>query len=96
MKKIKNLFSVDFEDWFNAYTDLRHILKTSQSRPDVYTNSIIEHGCNNILEIIEDKKIKSTFFILGQVAQQNKKLIRKIYSLGHEIGSHGYNHLPFI
>jgi len=36
--------------------------------------------------------IKSTFFILGWIAEKLPHLIREIQSRGHEIASHGYNH----
>lgn len=94
MNKIKNLFSVDLEDWYHAYGNIDQILNTSKNFHKYNHQSILSKGCEKILEIIERKKIKSTFFILGQVAKNNKSLIRQISNLGHEIASHGYNHLP--
>lgn len=45
-----------------------------------------------ILDILQAKNIKATFFILGQNARQNPDLLKRVYSEGHEIGNHGYSH----
>lgn len=39
-----------------------------------------------------DMHPKATFFVLGWLAERLPNLIREIYSRGHEIASHGYNH----
>ena len=36
--------------------------------------------------------VKTTFFILGSVAEQHPKLVKAIHQAGHEIGVHGYAH----
>lgn len=45
-----------------------------------------------ILEILEEKKVKCTFFVGGTWAKDNPQLLEKIYKSGHEIASHGYSH----
>lgn len=45
-----------------------------------------------VLGILDDYKIKGSFFIVGEVAEQEPELIREIESLGHEIGFHSYRH----
>jgi peptidoglycan/xylan/chitin deacetylase (PgdA/CDA1 family) len=45
-----------------------------------------------ILDILQAKNIKATFFILGQNAKQNPDLLKRVYNEGHEIGNHGYSH----
>ena len=52
-------------------------------------------ACNNtnkLLGLFDDRGIKSTFFILGWVAEKYPALVREIHSRGHEIASHGYSH----
>ena len=53
--------------------------------------SKINTGFDKIIELLDSKNIKATFF-LGYVAEKNPELIKKAQSRGHEIGCHGYNH----
>ena len=48
-----------------------------------------------MLEIFENEEIKITFFITGRWADDNKDLLKEIYSHGHEIGNHGYYHKEY-
>ncbi|TCO79893.1 polysaccharide deacetylase family protein [Marinisporobacter balticus] len=45
-----------------------------------------------ILDILEEKNIKITFFVTGRWALKNPELLKFIYSKGHEIGNHAYSH----
>ncbi len=45
-----------------------------------------------ILEQLDQRNIKATFFIVGEVAVDNPSLVRDIHRAGHEIASHGWNH----
>jgi polysaccharide deacetylase family protein (PEP-CTERM system associated) len=38
------------------------------------------------------KKVRTTFFVLGWIAERLPHLVREIHSRGHEIASHGYSH----
>lgn len=46
----------------------------------------------SLLQILEDKNVKITFFIEGRWAEKNPDLLRLINVKGHEIGNHGYSH----
>ena len=48
---------------------------------------------SKILEILEEHNIKATFFVLGWIAKKVPWLVREIDKRGHEIASHGYNHI---
>jgi polysaccharide deacetylase family protein (PEP-CTERM system associated) len=86
---IVNALSVDLEDWF-------HILEA----PDVSIKdwerypSRVETGTYRILELCAAHNLFVTFFVLGWIAQRKPKLIKEIYSSGHEIASHGWDHKP--
>ncbi|MES2971287.1 MAG: glycosyltransferase [Patescibacteria group bacterium] len=45
-----------------------------------------------VLEILREKQVKATFFVVGSQAVQHK-LLKQIYDEGHEIGNHTYTHL---
>lgn len=39
------------------------------------------------------RSVKATFFILGWIAQRHPNIVKDIASRGHEVASHGFNHL---
>lgn len=45
-----------------------------------------------ILDILKQKQIKATFFVVGENARQNPSLLRRMITERHEIGNHGYTH----
>jgi cellulose synthase/poly-beta-1,6-N-acetylglucosamine synthase-like glycosyltransferase/peptidoglycan/xylan/chitin deacetylase (PgdA/CDA1 family)/spore germination protein YaaH len=45
-----------------------------------------------ILDILKKKHVLGTFFMIGEVAQENIGLMRRVYREGHEIGNHTYTH----
>lgn len=54
--------------------------------------SRVERNTDKILDLIEFKGLRATFFILGWVAERCPALVRRICAGGHEIASHGYAH----
>lgn len=51
-----------------------------------------EIGIQRIIHTLEDKGIKSIFFVAGKFAEENEDVIRNIHLKGHEVGCHGYSH----
>jgi polysaccharide deacetylase family protein (PEP-CTERM system associated) len=51
-------------------------------------------GVNFILNELDKRNIKATFFILGWIADRCPDLVRRISTLGHEICTHGHSHTP--
>ncbi|KIV64384.1 glycosyl transferase, group 2 family protein/polysaccharide deacetylase family protein [Bacillus mycoides] len=45
-----------------------------------------------ILDILKEYKIKAAFFVLGENAQLNPSIVKRIYDEGHEIGNHTFKH----
>lgn len=45
-----------------------------------------------ILKILDEKDVKATFFVLGQLAEKNPEIIKEINNKGHSIGNHSYTH----
>lgn len=86
---IKNAMSIDLEDWFCVH-NLSHVIKKEdwdacELRVDASTR--------RILNLLDKHETRATFFVLGWVAERLPELIRDIEAKGHEIASHGYNHL---
>lgn len=51
-----------------------------------------------VLAFLSERKLKITFFIVGQDAalEKNQKAIASIAAAGHEIGNHSFNHEPWL
>jgi peptidoglycan/xylan/chitin deacetylase (PgdA/CDA1 family) len=45
-----------------------------------------------LLEMLKQRNIKATFFLIGQNASSNPDLVRRILAEGHEIGNHSWTH----
>ncbi|MEY8346784.1 glycosyltransferase [Bacillus cereus] len=45
-----------------------------------------------ILDILKENKVKAAFFVLGENAQLNPSLVKRMYDEGHEIGNHTFKH----
>ena len=84
MKKYA-VISLDFEDWYHLDYFNGFIVNK--------TDSLINEGVNNYLEILDKNEIKSNVFIVGELIKQNKELIKKIISKGHNIGAHSSKHI---
>jgi peptidoglycan-N-acetylglucosamine deacetylase len=82
---MKNALTVDLEDWYHPELVRSHV---HDFRPQ------ISESANQILTLLDKYNVKATFFVLGDVARKNPKLIKQIYDKGHEISSHGMSHLP--
>ncbi len=83
-----NAMTIDVEDYYmvSAFAD---VVKHEDWHKH---ESRVERNTYKVLELLDEHKIKATFFVLGWVAQHQKKLVRDIHASGHEIASHGYKH----
>ena len=51
-----------------------------------------------VLEFLEERRLKITFFVVGQDAalEKNHAALRSLADAGHEIGNHSFNHEPWL
>ena len=45
-----------------------------------------------LLNGLKERNVPATFFFLGQRAEQNQDLVRRVYEEGHEVGCHSWSH----
>lgn len=45
-----------------------------------------------LLDLLDRRKVRATFFVIGQYARQHPELLREIAARGHVIGNHTYSH----
>ena len=84
-----NSMSVDVEDYFQVSAFENQISRDAWNSLECR----IEKNISNVLEIFDNHNVKATFFILGWIAKRYPGLVKKIAIHGHEIASHGSNHL---
>ena len=84
---MRNVISIDVEQWFHRPI-LRQYLKEEDLDPNVIFDSV-----RYILDIFKKYDKCTTFFVLGEVAEQAPELIEEILDGGHEVAFHGYSHL---
>jgi polysaccharide deacetylase family protein (PEP-CTERM system associated) len=84
-----NALSVDVEDWFQVGA-----FETVISRDDWdRLPPRVERNGEAVLDLFEEAGVKATFFALGWVAERHPALIRRIAEAGHEVASHGWDHV---
>ena len=85
---ITNYLTIDVEDYFQVAAFEKQVKTDDWSRFE----SRVSNNTGNILNILENYKIKATFFIVGWIAEKHPELVREISIRGHEIACHSYNH----
>ena len=45
-----------------------------------------------LLDILKQRNIKATFFVLGQLVQEHPEIVARAIAEGHEIGNHSWDH----
>jgi len=71
--------------WFSVNVDGPYIAMTFDDGPSPETTP-------RLLEILKQRNIKATFFMIGQNAQANPAIVQRILAEGHEIGNHSWTH----
>jgi len=47
---------------------------------------------NQILDVLKEKDVKATFFLIGNKVKDRGEIVKRIYNEGHSIGLHSYTH----
>lgn len=84
-----NILTFDIEEWFHIKFD-NNFLEDEMSLSNY--ESRLNQNMEFIFDALDSSGKKGTFFCLGWVARKYPNIIKKIDSLGHEIGSHSNNH----
>lgn len=78
-----NIISFDTEEWY-----IEKIYRGARNEKFQAFDSML----SNILNLLDERKIKATFFCVGQLAIDFPEVIKLIQSKGHEIGCHSNTH----
>lgn len=82
------LLTFDLEDWQQLAR--RRIGAPNWDSPTPELARQVE----GILVLLQELGVRATFFVLGLTAHRYPALVREVAAAGHEIASHGFNHLP--
>jgi polysaccharide deacetylase family protein (PEP-CTERM system associated) len=85
---VKNALSFDVEDYFQVSNFESFIRFEDWDKHD----SRVERNTRVILDILAERQIHATFFVLGWVAEKFPQLVRAIAQAGHELATHSYRH----
>jgi len=77
-----NAMSIDLEEWYHS--------EVVEGRRSSFSQ--VEEATKPILDLLDRYRTKASFFIVGEVAEQNPRLIQSIFERGHEIGCHTFSH----
>lgn len=89
---IANAMTVDVEDYFQVSAFEGHIKREHWENFPCR----VERNCDRILSLFDERDVNATFFVLGWIAERYPQLIRRIVDAGHELASHGYEHVRVI
>jgi polysaccharide deacetylase family protein (PEP-CTERM system associated) len=81
--------TVDVEDYFQVSAFEQHVPKSHWNTTPVR----VEANTDRILSIFNEHNVKATFFTLGWVAQRCPDMVKRIVGEGHELASHGWEHV---
>lgn len=85
---MKNAFTVDVEDYFQVEGFANAIDRNSWEG----FRTRVGASTSTLLELLERRKVRATFFVLGWVARKHPEIVRQIVASGHEVASHGMSH----
>ena len=85
---MKNLLTVELEEYFHdeGFAD------TDDRRNWDKRASHVRAQAMRLLDLLDARRRRATFFVLGWVADRDRSLVREIADRGHEIASHGMSH----
>ena len=87
-KTVINAMSVDVEEYYHAtiYREATHAV--AGRKPE----SRVERCMDRTLALLDQERVRITFFILGEVAASHPEIVKRIAADGHEVACHGYRH----
>ena len=81
--------SFDVEEFFHVANLRGHFQRDDWDG----VTSRLDVGMQAILDCLERNGSRATFFFLGWVAERHPQWVERVLAGGHEVASHGYEHL---
>lgn len=81
-----NILTIDCEDFFS-------LPAFSKLKPNIDWDQVLNSQIDLLIKILnQTRKTKATFFVVGEIAQRNPQIVKKIAKENHQIGSHLNKH----
>lgn len=87
--RLLNAMTVDVEDYFQVSAFENTFEKNSWPK----IASRVEANVDKILALFSEHDVTGTFFTLGCLAEQFPDMVKRIVAEGHELASHGWEHI---
>lgn len=71
---------------------VRHVKTHEKIVALTFDDGPVEGFTEEILDVLNKNDVKATFFMIGQRAEQNPELVKKVYGFGHQVGNHSWSH----
>ncbi|MHA7816397.1 MAG: XrtA system polysaccharide deacetylase [Pseudohaliea sp.] len=92
MTAIRNAMTVDVEDYFQVSAFEQAVHRAEWDRLELR----VERNVDRILALFDEHGVKATFFTLGWVAERCPAMVQRIVAEGHELASHGWEHVRVV
>jgi polysaccharide deacetylase family protein (PEP-CTERM system associated) len=83
---LHNLLTFDVEEWYHA--NYEGMDQSAYAGQPTHLQALVD----GLVALCARHEVKSTFFVLGSVAEAKPSIVRAIHAAGHEVASHGYGH----
>ncbi len=87
---MRNALSIDVEEYFQVEAFAQVISRPLWELLEPRLPQVLPP----LLDLLEARGVRATFFCLGWVAKRYPALIKEIAARGHELASHGWSHVP--
>lgn len=84
-----NAMTIDVEDYFQVSAFERYVPRAQWGTME----RRVEANTDVILSLLDDAGVTATFFTLGWIAKRHPSMLRRIVAGGHEVASHGWDHV---
>jgi peptidoglycan/xylan/chitin deacetylase (PgdA/CDA1 family) len=81
-----------FEIRLSVYLENINILKTTKKIVSLTFDDGPIEKTNKVLDILQTKKVKATFFCIGENVEKHPEIVKRILAEGHSLGSHTQHH----
>jgi polysaccharide deacetylase family protein (PEP-CTERM system associated) len=80
-----NPLTIDVEDYYS-------LVVRDKLGVDIPVSHYVDGELQHLLDVLDELQVRTTCFVVGQLARQKPHLVQEIERRGHEIASHGYEH----
>lgn len=78
--------TVDVEDYYS-------LVVRDKLGMEIPISSYVDRELRRLLELLSEMDVHATCFVVGKLARERPGLVREIVAHGHDVASHGYEHI---